>query len=240
MENGNVSKKRMMWGNLALFAACAALTVLLWNEFVWYEAIAPYGTLISFAALLVVFLCYVPLKEAITDKYFIIVAATCVVAAVNLFVIGSGKGAFLTAADVLIVIYLADKIKLSDTLVGLFCVYIGFYFFYWTYDVKGYFKGYNTNYGGLVLITGFVFAVTGLIAFYERLKRKEKAGSRFLLGFILFMFAWGYNIIAWYRARCALLGLVVFAVLLIVPSKIWKNRIKHRFKRYISAPPRHA
>ncbi len=225
MENSNISENRMMWGNLALFAACVILTFSLWNEYAWYEAIAPYGTLISFAALAVTFLCYIPIKEAITDKYFIIIAATCVIAAANLFIVGSGKGAWLTAADVLIVIYLADRVKMSGTFVGMFCIYIGFYFFYWTYDVKGYFKGYNTNYGGLVLITGFVFAITGLILFYDRLKETEKGGSRFLFAFILFMFVWGYNIIAWYRARCALLGLVVFAVLLVVPSKIWKNKV---------------
>lgn len=122
-------------------------------------------------------------------------------------------------------IYLSDKIKLSDSLIALFCIYLGLYFFYWTYDVKGYFKGYNTNYGGLVLITGFVFAITGFIIFRERLKQTEAAGARFLFGFILFMFVWGYNIIAWYRARCAFLGLAVFAILLIIPSKIWKNKV---------------
>ena len=191
----------------------------------WYEAIAPYGTLISFVFLAISFLCYVPLRQAVTDRYFILVAAACAVAAANLFIVGSGKGAWLTAADVLIMIYLSDKIKLSDSLIALFCIYLGFYFFYWTYDVKGYFKGYNTNYGGLVLITGFVFAITGFIIFRERLKQTEAAGARFLFGFILFMFVWGYNIIAWYRARCAFLGLAVFAILLIIPSKIWKNKV---------------
>ena len=70
-----------------------------------------------------------------------------------------------------------------------------------------------------------MFAVTGLVAFYERLKESEKKGSRFIFVFILFMFLWGYNIIAWYRARCALLGLVVFALLMLVPMKVWANRV---------------
>ena len=225
MENGNISEKRIIAGNMVLFGACVILTVSLWNEYTWYEAVAPYGTLIAFVFLVVTFLCYIPIKQAITDKFFILITAACIIAAANLFIVDSGKGAWLTAADVLIAIYLADRIKLPDTFVGLFCTYIGFYFFYWTYDVKGYFKGYNTNYGGLVLITGFVFAVTGFIIFRERLKTTEKAGARFLFAFILFMFVWGYNIIAWYRARCALIGLVVFAVLLAVPAGVWKNRV---------------
>ncbi len=214
-----------MWGNLSLFAACLILTVLLWNEHEWYEAIVPYATLISFVFLAVTFFCYVPVKTAITDRYFLLTAAACGVAAVNLFIVDSGKGAWLTAADLLLVIYLAGRIRFGNTFIILFCVYIGFYFFYWTFDVKGYFKGYNTNYGGLVLITGFVFAVTGLIKLYEGLKDTEKHGSRFLFAFILFMFAWAYNIISWYRSRCALLGLVVFAILLLIPGRVWKNKV---------------
>lgn len=225
MENNGIKERRELWGNISLFAACVILTLSLWNEYRWYEAVVPYATLISFVFLTVTFFCYVPVKKAVYDRYFLMVAAACAVAAVNLFIVNSGKGAWLTAADVLLVVYLADKVRLSRTFTGLFIVYTGFYFFYWTYDVKGYFKGYNTNYGGLVLITGFVFAVTGLIGLHEILKRSEAAGARFLFGFILFMFAWGYNIIAWYRARCALLGLVVFAVFVLIPARVWKNRI---------------
>ncbi len=225
METNSVNDKRMKAGNISLIAACVIQTLALWNEYVWYEAVAPYGTLISFVFLCVTFACYVRPTKAIKDPYFYAVVVACVVAGVNLIVIGSGKGAFLTAADVLIVSYLADKIRLGRAQMWFIGIYTGFYFYYWTFDVKGYFKGYNTNYGGLVLITGFVFAITALTAFREKLKDTEKGGARFLSAFILFMFAWGYNIIAWYRARCALLGLVVFAILYLVPEKIWKNKV---------------
>ena len=225
METKSAEDKRIKAGNIALIAACVIQTLALWNEYAWYEAVAPYGTLISLAFLCVTLMCYVPVRAAVKDPFFYAVAAACVVAGINLIVIGSGKGAFLTAADVLIVIYLADKIRLSEAQMWFIGAYTGFYFFYWTYDVKGYFKGYNTNYGGLVLITGFVFAITFFTALREKLKDTEKGGARFLSVFMLFMFAWGYNIIAWYRARCALLGFVVFAVLLLVPMKVWKNKV---------------
>ena len=76
-----------------------------------------------------------------------------------------------------------------------------------------------------MLITGFVFAITTILAFYEKLKKTEKGGAVFLFAFMIFMFVWGYNIIAWYRARCALLGLVVFAILMLIPMKLWKNKV---------------
>lgn len=224
MENKTTASNRIKAGNIILSLTCVILTLALWNEHDWYELIVPYATLVSFVALCAVLLCYVPAGEAIKDRELWLVLAGSAVAAANLFIVGSGKGAFLTAADVLLVIYLSDKVRMSKPLCIFMCIYTGAFFFYWTFDVKGYFKGYNTNYGGLVLITGFVFAVTLIIASTEKLKTTEKAGAWFLRIFTVFMFAWGLNIIAWYRARCALIGLVVYAVLLIIPEKIWKKR----------------
>ncbi len=225
MGNEDKQEKRIKAGSIILILAIVLETVLTWNEYTWYEMTAPFGTLISFVVLAAVFFCLVPVKEAVRDVWFWLVAASLAVAAVNLFVIGSGKGAWLTAADVLLVIYLSDRVRFSKAATWFVFAYTGFYFFYWTFDVKGYFKGYNTNYGGLVLITGFVFAVTGLIAFWNRLREYEKKGAVFLLCFIVFCFIWGYNIVAWYRARCALLGLVVFALLSVMPLKVWKNKV---------------
>ena len=225
MEKDNIITNRMRIGNISLIVAVLSLTILLWNEYEWYEAVAPLGTLISLVFLAITLLCYVPVRELVRDPYFYLVITASVTAGVNLIVVGSGKGAWLTATDVILVIYLADRIKLSKPLMWFISAYTGFYFFYWIFDVKGYFKGYNTNYGGLVLITGFVFAITAFTAFYVHLKKTEEKGAKFLFCFTVFCFFWGYNIIAWYRARCALLGLVVFAALKLIPLKAWKNKV---------------
>ena len=225
MERTEGTGKRILIANVLLTALIVILPLALWNEYTMYEKVAPLATLITFIFLVPVFFCVTDIRTVFHDRLFIVMLFGMIIAGINIFVSGSGKGAYLTAADVLLAVYLAGRIKLPPKLICFYYACIGFYFYYWTYDVKGYFKGYNTNYGGLVLITGFVFAVTGLTAFYERLKKTEKGGARFLFFFILFMFAWGYNIIAWYRARCALLGLVVFAVLCLVPAKIRKNKV---------------
>ena len=128
MENRTDITKRMTAGNISLLAALVALTGALWNEYSWYEAVAPYGTLISFIFLAVTFLCYVPVKEAVRDPFFYLMGAASVIAAVNLIVIGSGKGAWLTATDVLIVIYLSGKVRFSELMTGFACAYTGFYF----------------------------------------------------------------------------------------------------------------
>ena len=225
MENKIPSKKRINIGNTAILVAMFGLMFLLWNEYEWYEAVTPYGTLVTFVALAVAFFAYVDIKDALKDKAFWLVAATGVLAFVNLILVSSNMGAILTAVDILMVLYLANKIRIPKRLFYHITGFVGFFFFYWTFDVKGYFKGYNTNYGGLVLITGFVFALIGLECWRSYLKSRghEKIANGMLL-FEVFMFAWGYNIIAWYRARCAFLGLIVFALLMIIPKSAWEKK----------------
>jgi len=227
------NKKRIYAGNAVFLAAIFLLTFGCWNEYAWYEFTAPLGTVISFAALLVTTLLYVDLKALIKDRAAWFVAAGCIVAFVNILIVKSGIGAFFTVADMLLILYLADKIRMGKKTLLYSAIYIGFFFYYWTFDVKGYFKGYNTNYGGLVLITGFVFAIVLIVHFRNLLrKRNNKLPYYLLTAFFIFMFAWGYNIISWYRARCALLGLVILIFLLLIPQKIFANKVVYRIFVY--------
>lgn len=225
-RDNNLSKNRIMVGNISFLAAILVTTVGCWNEYTWYEKVAPLGTLISFAFLGVTCLCYMEFWKSFKSPEFLATVAGCIIAGINLFAIGSNKGAILTVCDLLLVIYLFDKLIIPKKLLYPLTAYLAFYFYYWTIDVKGYFKGYNTNYGGLVLITGFIFALVGLFLIRDALKDGGKiVYARLMYIPILFMFAWGYNIIAWYRARCALLGFVVFTVLILIPKKVWSNKV---------------
>ena len=226
MEITRKNNKRTAVGNAAIIISVFVLTTLYWHFYSWYQALAPYGTLIATVGLLVTLFCYVDIKEMIKDPAFLLMAGADAVALINLFLVGSGKGAFLTAFDFLLILYLANKISMPQKWALISAGYIGFFFIYWTVDVKGYFKGYNTNYGGLILISGFFFAIYILEYLrYYLVEVKGKKGAKWLILLTLFFFAWGYNIIAWYRSRCALLGLVAFALLMLIPVKVWKNRI---------------
>lgn len=211
--------------NITLLVAILVISIGCWNEIEWYHAITPYGTLIAFAALVICFFCVTPIREALKDPVFYLVAAAVIVAFINLVIVNSHFGAILTVTDILLILYLSNKIVLDRRIKLALTIYIGFHFFYWTFDVKGYFKGYNTNYGGLILITGFVFAFMACryLKNYLMEKGHEKA-AKYLIIWDIWMFAWGYNIISWYRARCALLGYLVFGVLLLIPAKVWKKK----------------
>ena len=75
----------------------------------------------------------------------------------------------------MLILYLLDKIDFTRRQTFVFLAYTAFFFFYWTIDVKGYFKGYNTNYGGLILITGFAALMIIMQVFNGELVEKYYA-----------------------------------------------------------------
>jgi len=220
-----LSEKRRRIGNISIFTAVFILVNACWHFYSWYTFTAPYMTLIAFFALAVCFFAYVDLKDALHDYAFWLMAACDLVALINLFIIGSNKGAILIVVDFMLILYLANKIILDKKEFIITGVFIGFFYYYWTFDVKGYFKGYNTNFGGLVLITGFVFAIIMFEYLRKHLIDTNSKYAKWLLVPEIFMFAWGYNIIAWYRSRCALIGLLIMAIFMLLPRKIWKSKV---------------
>lgn len=243
-----ISEKRRKIGSWSLLAGIFALTTAYFHFYSWYSLLAPYGTLTAAVFLIVTFFCYVDIDYALKDPAFYLMVFADLLALVNLFLIGSHKGAILTIADFLLILYLANKVRLTEREILISSLYVGFFFIYWTIDVKGYFKGYNTNYGGLVLISGFVFLIFAVeYLYYDRLYRKPDifsgqnsslesreftpdARRRKTIVVItrcveVVLFYIAFRIIAWYRSRCALIGLMVFLVLFLIPKKLWKNKL---------------
>ena len=230
-----------MVGNYIIIAGILVITTLEWHMFDWYQMFTAYGTLITFFALAGAFFCYVNIKDALKDKLFWVMVATDIIALANLFIIGSSKGSILVVVDMMLIIYLADKMKYTEKQTYFVLAYIAFFFFYWTIDVKGYFKGYNTNYGGLILITGFAFLMILMQVFNDKLiyKYGEYLGEygkalgrkswikRFFWYPIVYLFfiALAFNIISWYRSRTALMGLIALLAIMVIPRKVLVNKV---------------
>lgn len=225
MEKNQMSKRKMA-GSIVLLAAVFIQIMLGWNEFSWYSKSAPFGTLIATVALGITFLCYVDIKAALKDPVFYLMVATDAIAMLNLILVHSNYGAILVVVHFLLMLYLANKVVLTPKMVLLGSVFIGFFFFYWTFDVKGYFKGYNTNFGGLVLITGFIFVILfcELLKEYLLYEKKSEYGN-YIWILEVFFFTQAFSIIEWYRSRCAMIGLFVLAMMLLIPKKLWKSRV---------------
>lgn len=239
-NNMSTINKRTI-GNWFIIAGILIITTLEWHFFDWYQTFTRYGTLITFIALVGAFFCYVDIREVLKDKQFYFMAITDAIAMLNLFIIGSNKGCILIVMDFMLVLYLSDKVVFSKREAFIVLIYTAFFFIYWTIDVKGYFKGYNTNYGGLILITGFAFLVIILQVVNERLMYRyglyvgeygKNEGRRYWIkrffwypALYLFLFALAFNIISWYRSRTALMGLIILVLLVLMPRKIVANKV---------------
>lgn len=235
----NISRYTL--GNLFIIAGILIITTLEWHFYDMYQAFTRYGTLITFVALAGAFLCYVDIKDAIKDKLFWLMVVTDLVALINLILLGSNKGSLLIVVDFMLILYLSDKIVFSIKESYFVLIYIAFFFFYWTIDVKGYFKGYNTNYGGLILITGFACVMIIMQVANENMQGKyyryigefgDIEGKKtwwkrnwWYPPLCIFLVMLSFNIISWYRSRTALMGLIALLAIILLPEKIVRNKV---------------
>ena len=228
-------------GNWFIIAGILVITTLEWHLFDWYQSFTKYGTLITFVSLVGTFFCYVDILDALKDKLFWLMVIVDAITLINLFILHSNKGCLLIVVDFMLILYLADKIEFSTKESLAFLIYVAFFFFYWTIDVKGYFKGYNTNYGGLILITGFACLMITMQVINENkaaqywkfvgeLGKTEGRKSWWKRNWwypilYLFFIALAFNIISWYRSRTALMGLLALLAIILIPEKVIRNKI---------------
>lgn len=144
--------------NLVLLTLFILLT-LNWNFYSIQVKIDKWNPLIMAVALTIALLLICDIKTIIRDKWFILIILINAIAFINMTVLGTGYYSMLPLYCISLGVYLSDKIKFGKRDILLSALFIAFFFFYWTVDVKGYFKGYTINYGGLVLVSGFIFAI---------------------------------------------------------------------------------
>lgn len=230
-------ERRARTGNIILLISAVILLMANWNTFTLYETMKSMNAKIMAFVLIIVFLCVCDLKEVIKDKLFYLMIAINVISIVNLLVLGTGKYAIFPIFDFTMTLYLVDKIKLKKSEILISAALFAVFFIYWTIDVKGYFKGYSINYGGLVLIGGFIFLI--FLEEYVKYFVSKYNGTNAVVLFIqkylyiitiieMLTFALGYKIMSWYRSRTAFFALVFFAVFLLIPRRFYgKKAIYH-------------
>ena len=179
---------------------------------------ARFTSLMSFFALGVLCLAQADIAHRkmafLKDKEVWIAGIGSAAALLNLFLIGSNKGAFLTAADVLLMLYASGfwKIRKADL---LYASGLGSALLIWWYgNVKW---DYNFNMVGMVYIT---ICVLGLV-FLELLREKIwYAGAvQVLLYVTCVLFCMLYH------ARCAMMGLIVFGVLYLLADLVYRSKV---------------
>ena len=156
------------------------------------------------------------MAQLMGDGEAMVVFAGCFLALLNLFIIGSNKGAFLTAADLLIMCYVARRcvFTLREKLyITALCSAL---LIWWYCTVRWYF---NFN------MTGIIFMLTAFMSMLLMEMLKEHFGDMKYLSFVqVVQYIVATLLCLLYHARCVLLGMIVFGLLYFIMPYVSKSR----------------
>ena len=182
-----------------------------------YDKIIVYAPMIGFLVLVVLFFNHVKwvekLKQRDVDLFLVILGVG--IAVVNLVLVKSGWGAIFTVTNFLLILYLANEVKLDKKIyyaIGIACLVI-----LNTWIGKGD-KTYNTNLASMIIFAVASCGVTSMLYFFEcRQKAVWGKGISLLVMLVLVL-----PMVMRLRARCVLVGIGVFVILnYVMPAAVW-------------------
>lgn len=207
----------------------AVLTVEIYGCFIFQEAnavISRYSSLISFV--LLALLLFPKIKyyflhpgELKNEPFLLILIGGCTAALLNLFIIGSNKGAFLTAATVMMTFYIGFDYEIPKWLrFYAFCL-LSSLLIWWYCHVHWYF---NFN------MAGFIFMLTGIaaISLMEMLMIKNTRYA-ILRPIQIIAYITATLLCLLYHARCVLAGMLIFGILYLIMPVILKHNLSKHF-----------
>lgn len=178
-----------------------------------YSVVARFASLITFVILCLLF---ASVYKGV-DRDMIIVLSGIAITGFNLFYIHSNKGAFFTAADLLLMLYVSGKIIIDKRQMLLMSGIGSIILLFWYSTVRW---DYNFNMAGLV----FMITTISCLIFFELLKEKYK----YLKYIQILSYLAGLLFCTLYHSRCAMMGLVIFGIIYIcVPLILKYNWLKN-------------
>lgn len=156
------------------------------------------------------------LNRALKDREFLIMAAGCIVALLNLFIIHSNKGAFLTAADVLLAFYCMRFFRLTKCQ-RFIASGFGVPFLIWWYCTVRW--EYNFN------MVGIIFMITAVMTILMLQYLRENQKLEYLIFVQVVLYITATLLCLLYHARCVLAGMLVFGILYMLMPYLCRNRI---------------
>lgn len=225
-----IQKNRIIIGNAILLLTMLYIMVSEWNFYEWYckFSIVNYYIMSLGVGLAIMFQfkkSYI--KEPTTIISISILLFTLVVAHNSINSILLICFVFSISACFI----LCNKIYLRKMESIIALILISFFFIYWTVDVKGYFKGYDTAYGAMILLSGFMALI--IVVEYVRFLIKEHAFNTvkckkdiqpmlcttiWVVEIVIMII--GIRIMLWYQSIHAVVGLIIFIAIITLPKQI--------------------
>ncbi len=185
-----------------------------------YGVIAPYGTLVMFvgAAVIYIMLILADRERFLkTDVVVLVGIAAVIIAPVNLFILGSRKGAMLVIFDLVLMLTLVIRgMELSGGMKRI-CAFSGAVLMLLWYPVVRWDYGFNTV--GFVFLILFIFGELAL----EYVKNDLELG--YLKYVQLLFFPTSVLLAVCYQARSAALSIAAFGLIYLIAPVITEKRL---------------
>ncbi len=198
-----------------------------WLIPMFYHVTERYNTSIIFVCLGILFLNNVDFAGELKNRRpeIYVLGIACAIALANLFIIGSNKGCFLIIANMLLLWYLCDKVRLDGRQMTFMSGVFVFVFLIWA--IKDLAFSYNSNTGASVTTFTFFCAM----ALFTRISAKKEIYGLLVVFFIIRLI----NLILWHLARGAFLALALFLFFYYVaPRAWWVSKRMYGFLVYFS------
>ena len=154
---------------------------------------------------------------ALKDREILIALAGCMVAMINLFVIGSNKGAFLTAADLLLACVCLGFFELTRG-EKLFVCSVGAVLLIWWYCTVRWYFNFN--------MAGMIFMLTGILSMLLMELIMEGRPDMGYLRFVqVIQYLTATLLCLLYHSRCVLAGMLAFGLLYLMLPLVCKSRV---------------
>lgn len=203
-----------------------ALTFTIAKFYDMINIVYPYAGVINF-----VFLAILVLNNkagVITDgsvkRETVILGILILITGINLFAVGSGKGAFFVPVNFLMIWYLSDRLYLTAKQLKIFSgIYMGFLLFYFFAAYPRLFTTFeNYKYNTNTAATFMIYTLLCAFIFLEIYRGHSQLMGLFMVTLLLK----GFQMSLWHRARGAFVMLIVFMFFkYVIPEKWWGSRI---------------
>ena len=195
-----------------------------WTIPKFYGITEKYNSLIIFISLALLFFANIDWLSLLGEgpkknPDFYLLAAAIIIAAANLFIIGSNKGCILILANFLLMWYLAPLVDFSEVQFKTLEIFFLIMYISWFLYDRGF--SYNTNTGATVT----VFTLLAAMIAFLRISGKKEIYAFFA---VLAVFR-ALTLVLWHLARGAFIALGLFLIFyFLIPGKFWSSKLLYR------------
>ncbi len=213
-------QKERLWVNWIAYGVFMIIIMLAYTSASRFITLVNRGSMLTFFVFLILFFNHVDwIKELKKiEKDLIISLVTGIIVIINMFLSKAGPGVIFDIANLLLLLYLADRIELDDISLWIITVSFLFIFLFW---IKADGSSYNANTITIIVFESTIISALGGSAILSKWK-KEWIACIYLIVAMLTV-TWPIAKKFWGRTTLVAI-LIMLSFLFLIPKVIWSFR----------------